>query len=162
MRTLAWAAVAVLLVAVVLVVTGYVVYIDRQTTSNPGGAGTKPLTFVLASNGTEYNLTPYEPIWLGPSNLTGALIESWVYSGTFVVSDHCCVAALATAQQYANWTQSNGSNGVFLWTSGMANATGIVSKVVPSGDYYFAFEDRSSASGTLSLTSDLVVQSEGE
>jgi hypothetical protein len=148
--------VSVVLVALVLAASG--AFSPKAPSSNNGPPPPPPAIVTVVTSGTVWNLNAgyYEDV--GPIDLTSN--SSWTISGSFTASNGI-TAYVMTSSEYSAWGGS-GSPSAYYWTSGSSVTSGSVNTNLPSGTYYFVWDNTNSFTSTsVQITSDVIATASG-
>jgi hypothetical protein len=149
-------AVVVAVVLVVLVLAASGAFSPKAPSSNNGPP--PPAIVTVVTSGTVWNLNGnyYEAV--GPIDLTSN--SSWIISGSFTASNGI-TAYVMTSSEYSAWGGS-GSPSAYYWTSGPSVTSGSVNTILPSGTYYFVWDNTNIFTSTsVQITSNVIATANG-
>lgn len=146
-RTTLYVVIAVVVIVVVILAALAVAGVFSPASSS----ASKQVTVVTTGTVWPINAGYYE--YVGPVDLTA--YSSWTVSGTFTATNGIA-AYVMTSDEFSAWGGS-GSPSAYYWTSGTGVTSGSVDTVLPSGTYYFVWENTNIITATsVEITSDVV------
>jgi hypothetical protein len=162
-RTALYAVVAVVVVIVVVLIAlaASGAFSPKAPASNnsPPPPPPPPVIVTVVTSGTVWNLNARYYEGVGPIDLTSN--SSWTISGSFTATNNGITAYVMNSSQYSAWGGS-GSPSAYYWTSGPSVTSGSVNTILPSGTYYFVWDNTNFITSTsVQITSNVIATSSG-